>query len=85
MPVRGSLIPVKAIRAPVRFTRSIETSNLGIRHPSHLGNNLVSGTPLSSHRVTKGLTGMMMVTQPWRGPATQDSSALFPKEHSELG
>ena len=85
MPVGVSQIPVKAFKAQDGLTRPTEGSNLGIRHPTHLGNNLVAGTPLSSHRVTKGSTGMMMVTQPCKGPGTQDSSAWFPKEHSKLG
>ena len=55
MPVRMPLIPVKASKEPVGFTRLVETSNLGIRHPIHLGNNLVPGTLLSSHEVTKWL------------------------------
>ena len=79
-----SLIPVRAIKTPFGFTQLVETSNLGIRHQIHLGNNL-AGILLSDKEVTKGSTGMMMVTRPWRGPGTQDFSAWFPKEHSEQG
>ena len=68
MPVRMPLIPIKANKAPVGFTWLTETSNLGIRHPTHRGNNLLSGILLSSHEVTKWSTDMMMVTWLWRGP-----------------
>ena len=69
----------------VGFTRLAETSNLGIRHPTHLGNNLVPGIRLSNKEVTKGSTGTMMVTQLWRGPGTQDLNIWCPRVHLELG
>ena len=85
MPVGVSQNPVRAIKAQVELTRPIEDSNLGIRHPSHLGNDLVPGTPFSRHRLTKRSTGIMIVTRPWRGPGILDSSAGCPREHSEQG
>ena len=74
MPDGMSLTPVKEIKAPVEFIRLIETGNPGIRHQTHLGNNLVPGILLSNKEVTEGSTDMMMVTWLWRGPGTQDLS-----------
>ena len=70
MPVRQPLNPQRASKEPVGFTRQIRASHLGIRHPIHLGNNLVPGIRLSNKEVTKGSTGTMMVTRLWRGPGT---------------
>ena len=85
MPVGRSLIPVKAIKVSIGFTRLTETSNLGIRHPIHLGNNLVPGILLSDKEVTERSTDMMMVTQLWRGPGTQDLKIWCPRVYLEPG
>ena len=85
MPVGMSLIPVKAIKAPVGFIRLIETSNLGIRHQTHLGNNMVPGILLSNKEVTKWSTDMMMVTRLWRGPGKRDLNIWRPRVHLDPG
>ena len=85
MTVGMSLTPVKAFKAPDEFVRLIETSNLGIRHQTHLDNSQVPGILLSDKEVTKGSTDMRMVTRLWRGPSTQDSNIWCPRVHSDPG
>ena len=85
VPVGLSLIPVKAIKAPVEFIQLIETSNLGIRHQTHLGNNMAPDILSSNKEVTKGSAGMMMVTRLWREPGMQDSRIWCPRVHLEPG
>ena len=45
--------PVRKIKAQVGLTRLAETSNLGIRHPIHLGNNPVLGIQLSNNNMAR--------------------------------
>ena len=54
MPVGMSLIPIRAIKTPVGFVQLVETYNLGIRHQTHLGNNMAPGILSSSKEVARG-------------------------------
>ena len=85
MPVGVLLIPAKETMVSVEPIRLPEISHLGIRHQTHLGNDLMPGIRSSSKEVAKGPTVMMMVTRRWREPGTQDSRTWCPRVLLELG
>ena len=84
MPVGMRQIPAKETMVSVELIRLPEISHLGIRHKTHLGNDLMPGILSSSKEVAKGPTAMMMVTRRWRVPGTQDSRTWCPRVHLEL-
>ena len=78
-------IPAKETMVSVGLIRQLEISHLGIRHQTHLGNNMVLGILLSNKEVTKSPTGMIMVTRLWRGTGTEDLYIWRPRVRSDLG
>ena len=84
MPVGMLLIPAKETMVSVELIRLPEISHLGIRHQTHLGNDLMPDILSSSKEVAKGPTAMMMVTRRWRDPGTQDLTTWCLRGHSKL-
>ena len=85
MPVGVLLIPTEETMVSVELIRLPEISYLGIRHHTHLGNELMPDTLSSSKEVAKGPIAMMMATLQWREPGTQDSATWCLRVHLELG
>ena len=65
--------------------RPLKTTNLGIRHQTHLGNDMVPGILFSNKEVARGSTDMMTITRLWREPGIQDLRIWCPRVHLEPG